>query len=150
MPLTGALASLFVACGSAGSGEKGDASGPPVAAGNPPAEPPEALRDSCRHYCGLAEVLDRECTPGEAMSRGVLLGREPVPDEPPKSYDLACIDGCMDFDASRWCWQQVVESGECLAWDALFVCDGPDRGGGWSVYGCGTAGDDPSVCDQTQ
>jgi hypothetical protein len=144
---TGALANLFIACGSAGTAENGDGSNPPVAGDDQPAAPAEVLRDSCRRVCGTVEVLRPECTPGEVASRGVLLGRDPVPDEPPKSYDVACIDECMDFDESKWCWQQVVESTECLAWDALFVCAGPKEGGGWNVYGCERAGEDPSVCD---
>jgi hypothetical protein len=143
---SGALASLFIACGSAGSAENGDGSNPPVIGDDQP-EPPEVLRDSCRRACGTVEALRPECTPGEVASRGVLLGRDPVPDEPPKSYDVVCIDECMDFDDSKWCWQQVVELNECLAWDALFVCADPKDRGGWNIYGCDRAGVDPSVCD---
>jgi hypothetical protein len=144
------LASLLIACGSAGNNDNGDGPRPPVTAGDPPSSPPEALRDSCRRYCGVLEVLDRECTPGEVVSRGVLLGRDPVPEEPPKSYDVACIDDCMGFDEDKWCWQQIAESNECFAWDALLVCSGPERDDGWSVYGCDRAGGDPSVCDQPE
>jgi hypothetical protein len=41
------------------------------------------------------------------------------------------------------CWEQLVEANECLARDAIFVCDG---NGDWDLYGCNGAGEDPSIC----
>jgi hypothetical protein len=103
----------------------------------------EILRDSCRQWCGVKQVLEGDCVQGQAVLRGVLLGTEPFPDEPPKSYDLACIDDCLAGRRDGRCWQQVAEANECYARNAVFVCV---KSADWDVYGCETAGTDPAVC----
>jgi hypothetical protein len=143
-----ALVLLLLAC----SASDGDPSSPdpPAPEAGDPYELNEEWLDSCRSMCGVAEVLARECgtedSKGRVVSRGVLLGSVPLPEKPPKSYDVACINECLTVRPSTTrCWQQLAESNECLANDALFVCDGD---GGADVYGCYAAGSDPALCAQ--
>jgi hypothetical protein len=103
----------------------------------------EVLRDSCRHWCGVQQVLARDCIKGQVVVRGVLLGAERFPEEPPKSYDLTCVDHCLAWRSDAECWQQAAEANECFARNAVFVCVKSDD---WDIYGCEGAGRDPAVC----
>lgn len=103
----------------------------------------EAWRDACRSWCGVQQVLNDDCVTGEAVLRGARLGTEPFPDEPPKSYDVDCVDECLAERGGHRCWQQQVELKDCLARTSVFICAGD---GSWTIYGCESAGSDPAVC----
>lgn len=111
-----------------------------------PAWPATAeLLDSCRRWCGVQAVLNAgECSEGEAVIRGVKLG-EPLPATARKSYDLSCVQPCVDWRSpALHCARQAVEMYDCYASQAVFVCDGRQA---WDVYGCFGVGEDPSICD---
>jgi hypothetical protein len=87
---------------------------------------PEAWRQSdewtasCTRYCGLAEALVPNCSPGDTRIRGVPLGSDP-PDTAPISTDPTCVERCLLPNGKFECAEQLIARNNCFA-DALWVC----------------------------
>ncbi len=141
------LIACLQGCGPTNDGSDvvpGERTSEAAAEGTDPFEVNEVWRDSCRRWCGVQHVLDGDCAKGEAVLRGVPLGTKPFPEEPPKSYDVGCIEECLvSRGGTRACWRQETEANDCLAQQAVFVCV---KAGEWDVYGCESAGEDPALC----
>jgi hypothetical protein len=80
----------------------------------------EGWTAACQRYCGLAEVLLPECSPGDTRIRGVPLGAEP-PAEPSISNDPACMGRCLEPNSAWECADQLIAAYNCFA-NALWVC----------------------------
>ncbi|HEY3494022.1 MAG TPA: hypothetical protein VGK73_05020 [Polyangiaceae bacterium] len=150
------LGALLVTGGPACAFQEGDDAGAVAPQGGSPLvtseesdpwEYNEVWLDSCRHWCGAQRILNQECVKGQLVTRGVLVGDEPLPVVAEKSYEVACLDECMNWRGpSAVCWQQQAEANDCMSRDALFICD-ETGASAWTVIGCDQAGTDPAVCE---
>jgi hypothetical protein len=119
---------------------------------------PEAWQQSdewtaaCQRYCGLAEALVPDCSPGDTSIRGVPLGSDP-PSTAPISTDQACMERCLLPNSLFECAGQLIARSNCFA-EALWVCKVADveedgEGGGyWHTDECEAENRGiPGVCE---